>query len=262
MGSVSAAGQPGARGLAAVVILVVGYIVAKFAAKFATMLCEKVGFDTAAERSGLAGSMKHAGITRSVPAIIGLIVFWLLMCVGIMAAFKILGLAAVSDAMQGVVNYIPKLLIASVVVVIGLLVASFLRGLVATSADRVGITYAEHLANGVYCLLALTVFIAAADQLDLEGFKVIENLLLIAFGAVALGIGLAFGLGGRDVMGGILSGYYLRQRFQSGDHVRLGDMEGTVREVGPVATIVETEEDGLFHRRSIPNSLMLKDAIR
>ena len=90
----------------------------------------------------------------------------------------------------------------------------------------------------------------------------LKNMVLIAFGGTALGFGLAFGLGGREVIGGILAGYYVRQRLQSGDHVTVAGMEGTVREVGPVATIIETDEHGLMNRHSIPNTKMLSEAIR
>ena len=109
---------------------------------------------------------------------------------------------------------------------------------VTTSADRLGISYAEHLANGCYYVLAVLTFIAAFDQLNIQ-FALLEKLILMAFGALAVGFGLALGLGGRDVMAGILAGYYVRQRLQSGDHVSIGHMEGTVREVGPVATIIQ-----------------------
>ena len=73
---------------------------------------------------------------------------------------------------------------------------------------------------------------------------------------------LAVGLGGRDVMAGILSGYYVRQRMAAGDRVTVAGFEGTVREVGPVATIIETDEDGLLHRHSVPNTKMLQEAVR
>lgn len=247
--------------LAAIVILVLGYIVAKLLARGTNAVCESIGLETAAERSGLTTSMRQVGIQRSVPAIVGLIVFWLLMCVSIMAGFRVLELQVLSEAMQQVVNYIPKILVATVVVVIGLLVASFLRGVVATSADRVGVSYAEHLANGCYYVLALITFLAAASHLGLQ-LALLEKLILISFGALAVGFGLAIGLGGRDVFGGILSGYYIRQRFTTGDHVTVAGMDGTVREVGPVATVVESEDEGLLHRHSIPNTLMLKEAIR
>ena len=249
------------RVLAMIVVVSVGYIVAKFVARMISSVAEKVGLQTAADRSGLAASMSHMGIKRNVPSIVGAIVFWLLMCVFLMAGFNILGLESVTAAMQKIVNYIPHLLVATVVVVIGLLVAQFLRGIVATSADRLGITYAEHLANGVYYVLAVVTFIAALNQLEIQ-FEFLEKLILMGFGALAVGFALALGFGGRDVMAGILAGYYVRQRLHSGDHVSLGLMEGTVREVGPVATIIETDEHGLIHRHSVPNTKMLNEAVR
>jgi small-conductance mechanosensitive channel len=247
--------------LAMIVVLVLGYLIARIVARAITVLSQKIGLEVAAERSGLAESMQHMGIKRNVSAIVGTIVFWLLMCVFIMAAVNILGLQDVSAAMYSVVSYIPKLLVATLVVVIGLLVASFLRGVVATSADRVGLTYAEHLANGFYYVLVLVTFHAALTHLGMN-LELLENMILIAFGALAIGFALAFGLGGRDVIGGILAGYYVRQRLQTGDRVTVGNLEGTVREVGPVATVIETEEDNYINRRSIPNAKMLNEAVR
>jgi small-conductance mechanosensitive channel len=247
--------------LGMVVVIFFGFIIAKFVAKIVTKLSEKIGLQLAAERSGLATSMSAMGIRRNVPNIVGAIVFWLLISVFLMAGFSILGLDSVTQAMQRIVNYIPLLLVATVVVVIGLLVAQFLRGVIATSADRLGISYAEHLANGCYYVLAALTFVAAFDQLNIK-FALLENLILMTFGALAVGFGLALGLGGRDVMAGILSGYYVRQRLQSGDHVTVGQMEGTVREVGPVATIIETDEDGFLNRHSVPNIKMLNEAVR
>lgn len=247
--------------VAMLVVIVVGYVVARSLDKFTVALVESLGLQAAAERSGLANSMKHAGITRSVPSIIGQIVFWLTMCVVLAAAFNILGLGAVSAAMEQIVAYIPKLLVATVVVVVGLLIAGFLRGVVATSADRVGIAYAQTLADAVYYVLALMTFIGAFDQLHIE-FGLLKELILLAAAGLALGCGLAFGLGGRDVMAGILAGYYLRQRMHAGDRVHVAGMDGTVRDVGPVATVIETEEEGLLNRHSVPNTKMLNEAVR
>lgn len=243
------------------VVLVVGYLVARVVARLLAAVSEAIGLERAAEQSGLTASMKQVGIHRSMSWIVSQIVFWFLMCVFLSAAFNILGLETVSTAMQEIVGYIPRLLVATVVVVVGLLVATLLRGVVATSADRLGISYAEHLASGCYYVLGLMTFIAAFDQLGIQ-FELLKELILIAFGAVALGLGLALGLGGRDVMAGILAGYYTRQRMQAGDRVSINGLEGTVREVGPVATVIETQEHGLLNRHSVPNVKMLNEAVR
>ncbi|NIP87423.1 MAG: mechanosensitive ion channel [Planctomycetales bacterium] len=246
---------------AAVVILVVGYLAARLIGKAVTTVCERIGLQRGAERSGLVESMDQVGIRRTVPQIVGLIFFWLLMCVFLMAGFNVLGWEVVSDALENIIGYIPNILVATVMVVIGLLVATLLRGVIATSADRVGLSYAQQLANGAYYVLALITFLAALKHLGVE-LALLNNLILIAAAAMAVGFALAFGLGGRDVIGGILAGYYIRQRMHAGDQVRLGDLEGVVRDVGPVATVIETVEDGLTHRRSIPNVRMLNEAIR
>lgn len=247
--------------LAMLLILVVGYVIARLVGKAVAAISEKVGLHKAAERGGLVQSMQQVGIERTVPQIIGAIVFWLLMFVFLMAGLNILGLETVSAAVGQVVDYIPNLLAATVMVVVGLMLASFLRGLVATGADRLGITYAAQVATGTYYMLLLMIAIAAFKQLKIE-FGPIDNLILIAFGAAAVAFGLAVGLGGRDVMAGILSGYYVRQRMSAGDEVNVAGFVGTVREVGPVATIIETEEDGMVHRHSIPNTKMLQEAVR
>lgn len=247
--------------LAAVIVLAIGYIVARLVASAVSALAEKIGLQRAAERSGLSKSMEQGGVTRTVPQIIGTIMFWLLLSVFLVASFDILNLPGVTGAIEKVVAYIPKVLVATVLVVIGLLLAAFLRGVIATSADRVGVTYAQQLASGCYYILALMTFIAAFEQLQIT-FELLNYAILIAFGAVALALGLSFGLGGREVMAGILCGYYLRQRFQAGDRVTVAGYQGTVREVGPVSTIVETDEEGLMNRHSIPNNMMLNEAVR
>jgi small-conductance mechanosensitive channel len=247
--------------VAMVAVLVVGYVLARWVAGLVAVVSEKIGLQTAAEKSGLAKSMHDVGIRRPVPGIVGGIVFWLLMSVFVMAAFNILGLQSVSNAMGEVVNYIPRLLVATVVVVVGLLAATFIRGVVATSADRVGLSYAEYLAGGCYWVLSLLTFIAAFNQLGIQ-FALLEKLILIGSAGLAAGFALAFGLGGRDVMAGILAGYYVRQRLQAGDTVSVAGFQGTVREVGPVATVIETRDGGLVSRHSIPNSRMLQEAVR
>lgn len=247
--------------IAATGILIVGYIVARLVSSAVTAITEKLGLQKAAQSSGFVQSMTHVGIQRTLPQIVGTMVFWLLMCVFLIAAFDVLKLQAVTTALEGVLSYIPKLLVATFVIVLGLLLATFLKGVIATSADRVGINFANQLATACYWVLALMTFIAAFDQLHIQ-FRLLNEMILIVCGGLAVAFALSFGLGGRDVMAGILAGYYVRQRLQAGDQVTVCGFEGRVREVGPVATIIETDEGGLVERHSIPNSKMLNEAVR
>src|SRR5688572_6051327 len=91
--------------LAAAIVLVVGFFISKLVARAITLLCERAGLQRAAERSGLWESMSHMNIRRNVPSIVGTIVFWMLMLVFLMAAFSILEIPQVSEAIAKVVAY-------------------------------------------------------------------------------------------------------------------------------------------------------------
>ncbi|REJ69396.1 MAG: hypothetical protein DWQ31_04855 [Planctomycetota bacterium] len=251
----------GPKLVAALVILIVGYVVARLVGKAAAALADGIGLQRAAERTELANSMKQVGIQRTVPQIFGLIIFWSLIGVFLMASLGILELPGIGEAIGQVVAYVPSVLGATLMVVVGMLVASLLRGVIATSADRVGLSYAQQLATGCYYALGLLVFLAAFKQLNIE-FEMLNYAILIVLGGAAVGFGLSFGLGGRDVVAGILAGYYIRQRMQSGDTVNVAGMEGTIRDVGAVATTIETDENGMMNRHSVPNVKMLNEAVR
>jgi small-conductance mechanosensitive channel len=124
-----------------------------------------------------------------------------------------------------------------------------------------GLNYAESLANILYFAFIVVLLHAVFSKLGLELY-LLQQLLLLAFGGAMLGIGLAVGLGGRDVVNGILAGYYVRQNMKTGDHVTVGTITGTVREVGPVSTILDVQEAGVTTQRIVPNTKMLHEAVR
>ncbi len=76
------------------------------------------------------------------------------------------------------------------------------------------------------------------------GLNYCNGLFLSASAVQCSGLHVAVGLGGRDVVNGILAGYYVRQNMKSGDRVTVGEIVGTVREVGPVSTILDVQEAG------------------
>ena len=205
--------------------------------------------------------MRQAGIQQSVGQITGAFVHWLILIFFLMAACNLVGMPTASAALAQVAQYVPKLMVAALVILVGFLLADVLRGTIATATVKAGIGYRQPLAIGVYYMLALLTVVAALEQLEIK-FELLNYAILLAFGALALAVGLSVGLGGRELAGGLLAGYYVRQRLQAGDLVRVAGLEGRIREVGPVATTIETEDDGLTHRHSVPNSRMLRDAVQ
>jgi small-conductance mechanosensitive channel len=238
-------------------VLVIGSVITWLLAKLALLICEKMGLQHAAEQSGLAESMRDAGIVRTLPQIVGQVVFWLLMALTLMLAVKQLNIKDFDTTIQQILAFFPRLIVSLLILVLGLLLGKFLRGVIATGADRMGLNYAQTLANVVYIAFVIVLLHQISRQLGLD-FDLFTYLILIAFAGLMLGLGLAIGLGGKDVISGILAGYYVRKRFQAGDRVSIGEIAGTIRDVGPVSTVVD---DG-GTQRIIPNTKMLHEAVR
>jgi hypothetical protein len=242
-------------------LALVGLLVALVAGRCAALLADKLRLQEAAERSGLARSISASGFARQTPQLVGDVVFWLLFAVFLVSSLSLLGIPGMTAAVDDAVRFVPKALAAIVLLVIGLLVSAYLRRVVAASSDLVRLGDAQLVANFLYYGLVLITVLAALNQLEFQ-LELLNAAVLITFASAALALGLAVGLGGREIMAGILCSYYLRQRFQAGDHVRVAGFAGTVREIGPVATVIETEENGMLNRHSIPNQVMLHESVR
>lgn len=247
--------------IAAAIVVAAGNVVAWLVARLVSVMGERLGLQRAAQRSGLTDSLAQSGIERPVSQLLGAFVFWLLMCVFLVAACDILQLPGVAVALERLAAYLPKVLLAAIIVVVGFLLAAMVRSVVAASLTRAQFGGSAGWASAAYYALVVVTLIGALRQMDVE-FELLNYAILIVLAGAALAFGLSFGLGGRDVMAGVVCGYYLRQRFQAGDHVRVAGYEGTIREVGVVATVIETEEGGMLNRHSIPNQRMLSESIR
>jgi len=258
-------------------LLAVGYFAASLLARSAEFVARKCRFEGELERSRLVRSMRQTGVERSLPSFAGCIVFWLTMWIfTVWGLDLLLSLPAIGGRVAPRVStgafspdlppvapigaLGPGLLVAAAMLLAGFWSADLPRRLIAASASRAGWAYARSLSNGCYLVWMTALVVSALELLGLE-LGLFKNLVLIAFAAATFGLGLAFGLGGRDVTAGILAGNYTRRRLKPGDHVVVAGIEGTIREVGTVATVIETEEDGLMKRRSVPNTVMIAEAV-
>jgi hypothetical protein len=182
----------------AILILGIGYIVGRLLEKAVDALLESVHFDRALERGGVAQALSRSGTKLDPSSVIAKLVFWAVMLVSIVMAANALELTAVATMFERLVAYIPNVIAAVVIVVLGLVIGNFVKGLIQTTLGGVGGGSAVAKLASV-AIVTLSVFMAL-DQLG-----VAQNIVTTAFtlllGAVALAAGLAFGLGNRELAG-------------------------------------------------------------
>lgn len=183
------------RLLGFLLILIIGYFVVKAIAKIVERVLERVGFDKAVERGGVGQALSKSRFDAS--DILSKVVFWALFLFVLQLAFGVFGPNPISDLIHGVIAYLPNVIVAIIIIVIGAAIAAAVKELVEASLG--GLSYGPGLALGAsVAIMAVAVF-AALDQLNIA--PAIVNGLFYALLAIVVGSAvIAIGLGGVDTM--------------------------------------------------------------
>ncbi|MCS6785940.1 MAG: hypothetical protein NZ524_02735 [Thiobacillaceae bacterium] len=183
--------------LAAVVLLFVGWLLAKIARTGIMRLLELLRFERLTERSGLEAFLKQADLDVSVSHVLGNLVYWLIILVMIVTVANSLGLHMVADLFNKVVLYIPNVIVAILVLVFGTILARFINRIVFAWLNNVGFSGALTVSTFSEYAMVVFVFFIALEQLQIAS-ELITAAFVIAFGAVGLAFAIAFGLGAKD----------------------------------------------------------------
>jgi len=254
MASAVAALLPALTG--ALVIVLVGYGVSKLASLAAVRALRGFGMDRAAGRLGLGEALERGGVEARPSEIIGLLVFWLLMLTFVVSGVETLGLQAATATIDRIVAYIPSLIGAGFLVLLGLVAARFVRGVVSSAAAAAGLPSAPRLGFLAQATVLLVVFVAAVEQLGIDT-AVLVGPLTAAVGAAVATAGLALALGARAVVGHILAGHFLRQSLPRGTAVEVEGRRGVVERVGSTDTVLTGDQASW----SIPNAQLLEQIV-
>jgi hypothetical protein len=179
------------------VVLIVGWIISSLLARGVEALLHAVRFNDLARRSGFADFVQKMGVRDDSAGTIASIVKWFVRLITLVVAFDMLGLPAVSAVLQQLLLWLPNLVVALVVLVIGGLAANALSQLVRGASAEAGFSNPNLLATVTRVAVWGFTLVVAINQLGIAT-TLINTLMIGLVGAFTLAFGLAFGLGGRD----------------------------------------------------------------
>jgi len=184
--------------MVALIVVVVGWIIAKTVRGLVSRILKALKLDKLSERAGIAKFLSKGEIKYSLSDLIALIIYWLLMLIVIMVTANVLGLTTVAQLMDKIVLYIPNVLAAVIVLVIGALLAVFVRKVVETTAKNAGLTHAKGMGMLTHTVIVIFAVIIALEQLRI-GITVLSQFITIILGSMGLALALAFGMGCKDI---------------------------------------------------------------
>ena len=195
--------------LGALVIVFAGYLLAKVLERIVDTFLRRIGLNNMLARGGVLAAVERSGAHVNPTRVLANLVFWLVMFAVILVAANALGLESLAVVFGELVSYIPSVIAAIVIILVGIVLGQFVGGLIAASAG--GLHGGRALARvGSAGVILLAVFMAL-QELGIAT-EIVTTAFALLFGAIALAIALAFGLGSRELAGEITREWYERYK--------------------------------------------------
>ncbi len=232
--------------IGALTILLVGWLVSRTVGKILSKVLAKVGVDRLAEMLDDIDLVQRTGVLKEkLSAILAKVVYYMMMLTFIIAATEILGVAAITQLFTDLMNYLPSLLTASVIFMLGLFLADMVQGAVITLCQSLGIASAKMIGSIVFYFLFVTIAVSALAQAKINT-EFISSSLVVLIGAGALAFAFGYGLASKDLVSNYLASYYNKNKVRVGDEVRIIGERGKVVLIDSTSMILQTPERAII----------------
>jgi len=213
------------------VILFIGWLLASLLGKGLSALLRRVRFNEISQRAGLADFIGKMGMDTDAAGMIGLVVKWFVRLIALAVAFDALGLPAVSEVLQQLMLWLPNVIVALVILVIGGLAARGVSNVVRGMSREANLTNADLLARVASIVIWGFAIVVAIHQVGIAT-ELLNALFIAIVGSVALALGLAFGLGGRETAAEILRKGYARAQDTTAQLQQAGEEKSALGQAG------------------------------
>ena len=232
-----AAALPGIFG--AFIVIVFGWIIIKITTLVLRKIFKIIKLSSISEKINEAKLFGDADIKIDLSKVIVTFVKVLLWLVFIIVASDIMGLTIISTEIANLLRYLPILLSAMVIFMLGLFLAKTIKEAIIKVFDSIGLSGGKLLGNVLFYLIIIFVSITALNQAGIDT-QIITNNFTIVLGAFLLAISLALGLGSREIVGDLLRTFYSRKIYEVGDKVKIVDLQGTVIGIDNIERVITT----------------------
>jgi hypothetical protein len=226
--------------MVAVVFVVAALVIAKGVERVLRYTLAKVRFDALVGKTGVDQALQRLGMRQQLTVLIPRLVYFLILLMLAKTGVDALGLVAISDAIGAFFAYLPNIVAALLLLVLGSSVGQFAGRTVAQSAESAGIEFAPALGRLVSSLILFVCAMMAIAQLKIDT-DIVRIVISFILGAAALAFGLSFGLGSRDIVRNLTAGFYLRKFLMVGKNVEVAGQEGLLKAVTATHVILESQ---------------------
>jgi hypothetical protein len=213
-----------------ILLTILALVVAKVIETVLRYLLTKIHFDALMGRVGIDSALQRMGIRQQLTVILPRLTYFLVLLLLARTAADALGLTAISDAIGAFFAYLPNVIAALLLLVLGSSIGQFAGDTVARSAENAGIDFAPALGRAVSGLILFVTAMMAIGQLNIDT-EIVRIVTSIVLGGFALAFGIAFGLGTRSIVRNVAAGFYARKLFEVGRPLEVAGHRGILKAI-------------------------------
>jgi Mechanosensitive ion channel, conserved TM helix len=191
-------------------MLIAGLLLARFAKFAITKALRAINFNVLSERAGLDSFLSQGGIQTDTTGILGLLIYWLVILAALIIGCNSMGLTYITGLLGEVVRFVPKVVVALLILAFGAYFARFVGTAVSAYCKNIAIQDGDVLGKLAQYAIMTFVVLIALDQVNVGGDIVRQSFLIILAGVV-FALALAFGLGGKDAAAELIERWWPRQ---------------------------------------------------
>jgi small-conductance mechanosensitive channel len=222
--------------LLALIVFAIGLLVARLTELLVRQLINSLA---SLINEKLRINIQHSNIGASA-TFISKTTFWIILIFFLILGTKTLGFSIINTWLESILNYLPNIFAAILIVFVGIIAGRVVAKLITTATTQVAITYGNILGKIVQYTILITSIIIAVDQVGVD-IAFLTQLVNILLAALLFGAALAFGLGAKTSVSNILASFYIHKFYKEGDYVMISDIEGRIIKIGTTTVLLETK---------------------
>lgn len=180
-------------------ILFIGWFISKMIKMIVTKLLKAVKVDELSSQIDLSGILTKGGISYSLSELVGVICYWLTLLITFVIALNAVGLTIAADLLQRISLFIPNIIAAIFILIVGMFAAVIIKNIVKTAASSAGIPHINLFSKITEVVIMVFAVAMALEQVQI-GARIVELTITIVLGSFGLGFALALGLGCKDIV--------------------------------------------------------------
>ncbi|MCP4443653.1 MAG: mechanosensitive ion channel [Aureispira sp.] len=245
------------RLLGALALIILGWVLAKLLSGVVKRLLVSVKADRLTSKLNEIDIIERANLNIKASTFLSKTIYYALLLIFIIAASDFLGFEVVSQQISDILNYIPRFIAASIVFVVGIIVANFVRNAISTTFRSLNIPSGKLISGFVFYFLLVTISITALEQGGMDTDFLTENIQIV-LGGIVVAFAVGFGFSSRTVLKNILAANYTKRKFEVGDLIKIGDYKGKIYQIDSTSVVLILSDE---HKVVIPQHDIINNRI-